>query len=1701
MMNAEQQTQNRSDSRIIFVVLIALLLTTICCAAQLGIGVVPGWLEIGVNPAATADYSVWPYSVFQQVDSELGTRIAIENGAPTLPPEIADNPTETNTPQDTATFTPTPSSTPTLTATAVPAVVNPTATITDTPQNSAATQTLTATVSSVTAVVTPTSTSVAAPVAQFVTDKVSGTAPLTVNFFDRSSGAITSYIWNFGDGSSLVSTQNPSYTFNNPGTYIVVLIVTGPGGSSSSSLTITVESNVTNTPTSASNVDLELSGTTSSSSPLENDTVTMTLNLKNNSSRQGTNIRINLTLSNGLTFMSAAAAQGTYSGGVWNVGSLAGNASTSLALIVRVNAGTGGAVLVNSAAVSALTQTDSNTSNNAATMNLSIAGQGADLGVAVNINTNAPSEGGVVQYTVQLTNDGPITATNIVVSDQLPSAVTYVSQSASAGTYNPSTGAWTVASLASRANATLSLWAVVNAGTAGTPVTNTASISSATQIDPNTGNNSASVSFTSVPATSQAELGLSLSVNNPSPYPADLIWYSLTVNNSGPNPATGVQISAPLPSQVTYVTSSGVGTYDAASGAWNIGNIGIGGSVTLNIQVSVNSGTEGLSANSSAAIIASNQPDLNPSNNTANLTVNVGSRGVRTNMAVDDANPVVGQTITYTFNIRNLMTIPATGVVAEDVLPSDLTFVSASGPGTYNASTGRWNIGTIDPGALVSLTIRASVDPAAAGKTITNTGRVIALDQPDSDTSNNTASRNISVFVVDLVLAKSVNNSFPSEGAPIIYTVGLDNNTSFDATGIQVTDVLPSGVTFVSASATQGAYDSGSGIWDIGTVGAGMTVRLTINARVDVGTLGMTITNTADISAGDQGDPLPANNTASADITVTTADLAVSKRVADSTRNVGQTTTYVVTVTNNMSVPATGVQITDLLPSGVDFVSANPQQGTYDNVSGIWNIGSITANSLVELRIVVRVNVSASGTTVTNSATIAAADQTDNNSTNNTGSASFTVPRFDADISLTKTVNNATPNEGQLITYTVTARNNGPSTATGLRLTDVLPSGLTLQSANVTRGSYNTTTGLWNMSSLNNGDTAQLTITATVNASTSGSTITNTAAVTALDQPDLVSGNNSASVDIVVQGTDLSVTKTVNTSTPAEGDTVTFSVTIANNGPGAVSNVEITDTLPFGLTFVNASATQGTYDNSTGVWQVGALANGGNAVLTINATVNTGTAGGTITNTASISLFVVPDLNGSNNSANASINVQLAGLDIQTSKTVDNQLPNEGDTITYTVSLFNNGSIAATNVVATDLLPSSLTFVSASPSQGTYNNNSGIWTVGTVNAGDTESLIISARVNSGTAGSDILNTATLTGLDQTDNNSGNNSASVTIRVVVQNLELTSLCSPEPSVYRVWRVRNYNQNDIQFDWEVYGPGLTGSETAPAASGATPGEIVFTTPTVANPMTVVIRVGGVIHDTKGGNSTPCSIDLALSQNVDNATPSENDIINYTITVSNPSSSNASGVQVSIAFPVELTFISANTAQGSYSGGVWDIGSIGSSGTATLTISARVNPGTAGQGINFRSSIVAANQPDPTSSNNTAESIITVQSATARTANLGLTIVVTNTSPVEGEEIQYVLTYSNSGPDTASQVVVLSPLPSGVTYLSHMGGNFDSATGQWALGDIINGQNGNLTINVRVNNGTVGQSFDTTATISAASNDPDTSNNSQTASFTVR
>ena len=599
----------------------------------------------------------------------------------------------------------------------------------------------------------------------------------------------------------------------------------------------------------------------------------------------------------------------------------------------------------------------------------------------------------------------------------------------------------------------------------------------------------------------------------------------------------------------------------------------------------------------------------------------------------------------------------------------------------------------------------------------------------------------INLYAPQVVSTKTAtdltNASGPVQPGDLIkYSMTVSNSGQDGANNVVLTDPIPAdtqyvpGTLVVVSGANAGAKTDAAGddqaqfnaggdsvVFRLGTgatattggsLAIGTSTTVTFEVRVNANTPDQTtVTNQATITAvgATSGFPLTALSSAASFLVHPLADLSLTKTVNNPTPNVGGTVTFTLNLANLGPSPATNAQVTDLLPSGLSFVSATPSQGTYNATTGRWTAGTITTASPQTLVIDATVVSSAA---LPNTATITHSDQSDPNAGNNTASATETPQQ--ANLALSKTVSSTTPNVGDTISFTVTLRNTGPNTATNVQVTDPLPAGLTFVSASASQGTYNSTTGVWTVGTVDvAGGVRNLVITAIV---VSSAARTNTATISHADQFDPNTANTLATATETPQQADLALSKSVDNPTPNVGDTINYTITLADSGPASATNVQVTDVLPSSNQFVAAFPSQGTYSATTGLWTVGTVDTTAPRSLRIQALV---IAAASTANTATITHSDQFDPNTANNTASAATSPQEADLSV--TKAVSNPAPNVGDTITYTVTLADNGPSNATGVTLQDSLPAGLSFVAAAPGQGSYDPATGIWTVGSLASG------------------------------------------------------------------------------------------------------------------------------------------------------------------------------------------------------------------------------------------------------------------------------------------------------------------------------------------------------------------------------------------------
>ena len=364
-------------------------------------------------------------------------------------------------------------------------------------------------------------------------------------------------------------------------------------------------------------------------------------------------------------------------------------------------------------------------------------------------------------------------------------------------------------------------------------------------------------------------------------------------------------------------------------------------------------------------------------------------------------------------------------------------------------------------------------------------------------------------------------------------------------------------------------------------------------------------------------------------------------------------------------------------------------------------------------------------------------------------------------------------NFGDTVVYRLTVVNKGPATMPAVVLTDPIPAEVDFVSANPGSPtcSFTAPNVVCKLGDMKPGAKVVVLVTATVtgpNPPTATRTYTNTANVTS-DQSasapiELTPADNTASATITASSADLSITKTASPGTAGVGQQVTYTLVVANAGPGSAAGVTVKDPLPGALSFATATTTQGTCTGTqTVTCSLGTIANGASATITIRATP---TAPGTFTNTASVT-SVSKDPSNANNSS--SVTTRVIAADLTISKVASPSPVSVGITLTYTVKVKNLGPDAATGVTISDTLPSQVTLPSSTPSQGTcFGNPTVTCALGNLapNATATVTIAVTPIVPDVT----ITNTAQVT--SSFDLNAGNNSASVSTQVRQPRLKVT-----------------------------------------------------------------------------------------------------------------------------------------------------------------------------------------------------------------------------------------------------------------------------------------------------------------------------------------
>ncbi|MCW2952198.1 MAG: conserved repeat domain protein [Conexibacter sp.] len=677
----------------------------------------------------------------------------------------------------------------------------------------------------------------------------------------------------------------------------------------------------------------------------------------------------------------------------------------------------------------------------------------------------------------------------------------------------------------------------------------------------------------------------------------DAVSYSFLVTNTGNVALSGVSVADAF----VAPSSGALGPVSCP-----VTTLAVGASTTCTAPAYVATQADvdaGVIANSATA---TGTPPLGPAVTSPPSAATVAVPAAPSVAVVKSADvrsfPAPGTVVTYGYAVRNTGNVTLNPVVVSDPMPG-LSAISCPqsrlAPAASETCTARYT------------TTAADVNAGSIRNTGTATGTPPATpSNPTPTPVRGTSTVSVPLMPLsDLELAKSASPGTIAPGTNETYTLVVRNHGPSPAVNVVVSDPLPAGLTFVSAS--NGCLNSGGDVTcRLAGLAAGATKSFTVTARV-ASSMDHAIDNTATVRS-DTPDPDPGDNTSTSHVPVRgEADLALIKTPSTSAPVAGGQVLYTLVISNNGPSDATGVTVSDPGASGLTLQSATPSQGSCSVAGGrvSCRIGTLADGGAAQVLVAARVAADATGA-IANAATVTG-DQHDPTPGNNratsrvtptppatpstpptptplTPAAPLPTPRPAADLVITKTTRTKVVTVGVRLAYTIVVRNNGPDAAPAVSVTDTFGLPSTIVSVKTTAGTCAKGSPL--RCSLGTiAPHAKVTITVVAYPRTAGRLRNAVSATSPVF--DANPRSNIAGVSRTAVKPTLKITKLAGARSIRAGRTVSYTIKVTNPSEIGVRSVKVCDTLPSGLVRVSGTAgarlTRGAY-----CWSLRSLAGG-----------------------------------------------------------------------------------------------------------------------------------------------------------------------------------------------------------------------------------------------------------------------------------------------------------------------------------------------------------------------------------------------------------------------------------------------------------------------------------------------------------------------------
>jgi len=947
----------------------------------------------------------------------------------------------------------------------------------------------------------------------------------------------------------------------------------------------------------------------------------------------------------------------------------------------------------------------------------------ADLAVIKTADNTSVLPGDFITFTLTVTNNGPSTAVNPVLVDNIPSQIRDVVYSTDDGvTWNTWSGSWFLPDLKPSETTTILLQGQVQLFARDSFVNTTSVFSDIT--DPDTTDNTSDITIT---ITESADLSV---VKSASPSPVgtgDILTYTLLVSNAGPSDADNVIVEDVVSDDIENPVYSLDGSvWQPWENPLSLGMIPRSSVTTILIRGIVSGTATGSIVNTAA--VASDTPDPNLDNNISTVITPIEvPPDIEADLAITKtaySTIISGHEIEYTIKIDNLGPNSAEDTVLVDAIPAEILNpeYSVGSPAIWSPWTGSLSLGTVAYPETITILIRGIVGPAAT-ETISNTATVIS-STPDPDPSNNSSQLDTHVDVsADMQITKNSMQNPVIAGTMLTYRITARNNGPSYAHNIVIADDIPSEIITPEYSTDGLTWQPWQGSYVLDTLANNASFNIRIRGIVAPDILGI-ITNEATVRS-DTPDPDPGNNASTANTQITgLADLSVVKSAHPAPAKAGEEIIFTLTVANLGPSTATGVTVSDSITTRITGVQYSLDGGSnwFDWASSAF-LGMLQPNISFDVLIRGTLIDTAQGN-ITNVATVSSLTP-DPNPSNNTSIITLRIiPQF-AGLRVTKTASVPFVQVGDVLTYTLAVQNLGPNAALNAKITDLMPTALTTLEYSVNNGfEWMPWLGSYTIPVIEAQEKSMILVRGTV--IDANFPIANTATVLSdTADPDL-SDNSSTVITFASRRCDLVIAKTSDSNPAVAGEIITFVLTVTNNGPAVAENVVVYDTMPQRVQGVEFSTDNGqSWQSWQGSVSLGSLEAGlsinvllrGNLVSTaVESVVNTAiadstTPGHNARGWASLILPVKP--------------IPQKSADLSLIKSTNQVIVKPGDIVTYKIQITNNGPDNANDVTLIDTLPSEFISGEFSADNGeTWKPWGGSYSIGSMDVGKEATILL-----------------------------------------------------------------------------------------------------------------------------------------------------------------------------------------------------------------------------------------------------------------------------------------------------------------------------------------------------------------------------------------